>query len=115
MFQAQFLMNTATTSIIVYGPWMPRQGDNITFTLDLVGAKLTGNFVVELVTKNSEDTGAGTLSGVTAVKSTAGQIDATARGVEELVRYRYTFSEAAAGDWALFRMLDPIWWDDVAP
>jgi hypothetical protein len=118
MFQAQMLHANGTTSeTSVLSPWFPRGGDNILFAADLVAQSTTDAKIdVELLTKNSEDTGEGALvAGSKLSLATRGvdfkTVDAS---LEELVRFRFTIDVAAAAtDWVIFRVLQPSWYDAV--
>ncbi len=115
MFQGQYLWTDDTNGESVFSPWMPRQADNVTMTLDLMqamGAKLK----VELIHKNLETSGDGTLVAATiSLQGTPNEYTATASGVLELVRYKFTVdanvTETIGG--VLFRMLDLLWYDTV--
>ena len=110
MFQGQYIFgNTA-----VYSPWMPRGGDNLRMTADVI--QITGvTLDVEVATKKSEDSGDGTvLTSGKISTSTTGLSQKTFTGeVNDLVRYKFTTSGGAATDYVLFRMLNPIWYDEV--
>ncbi len=115
MFQGQYLWTNEANGESFYSPWMPRQADNVTMTLDLMqamGAKLK----VELITKSLETAGDGTTVGATiSLQGTPNEYTATASGVNELVRYKFTVDadvdETIGG--VLFRMLDLLWYDTV--
>lgn len=111
MFEAQLLIASSEPTM-VYSPWFPRQGDNAIFTLDLVDA--TGTILVEVFSKNTEDTGDGgsALTPNSGSKSSPGRTSFELSGnLKELVRYRFTVS--GSGNWVLFRMLPPVWFDTV--
>jgi len=121
MFESQKLV-AKSAPYRVLSPWFPRGGDNVTLTLDLV--ELYGNprLTVRAFTKNSEDPGDGTdADSVTPTMIAAGspgQVSASWEGkVGELVRYEFEIEHedvtGAPGDWVLFRMLPPVWFDDV--
>ena len=93
---------------------MEREGDNIIVTADVI--RLLDNVALRVFvfTKNREDPGDGT---------SAGFFEATADGrhydefgdLKELVRYKYRAvgSGGDRGDYAFFRTLTPVWFDDV--
>ncbi|MEZ4495177.1 MAG: hypothetical protein R3C29_17915 [Dehalococcoidia bacterium] len=118
MFQAQMLhANGTATETAVYSPWFPRGGDNIIFAADLV-AQSSGNgkIDIDLLTKNSEDTGDGTaVTSSTLSLTDPGVGSLLVRGtLEELVRFRFTLStDADSTDWVIFRVLQPSWFNDV--
>jgi len=120
VFDAQLLFcgSVPATGIMVYSPWIPRGGDSLRATVDIVqvnGATLK----IEVFSKNSEDTGDGTnadaatniSSGATG-RSTAEWTSGTAT-LKELVRYRFKVTGATVSDWVLFRMLTPVWFNSV--
>ena len=115
MFDAQLLI-VGTEPVIVYSPLMGRGGDNLTLSLDVVAIE-GATIKVDIMTKNSEGTGNGALvaaTGLPLTLSTAVQDNVTIGPdkLEELVRYRFTVS-GTKGDWVLFRMLNPVWFDSV--
>ena len=98
-----------------FTPLMPRQGNGVTTTFEVVALAATAKVTVKLFEKNSESTGEGsentsgsgnrTSPGVTSFRNTA---------IMELVRYQITIeaaSEPVLGDiyWAHFRILAPAW------
>jgi len=107
----------ATEGTKVYSPWFPRQGDNAIMTLEVVAVS-GATIKVEVLTKNSEDAGDGTIvTGVTGdadiTASTVGRSDGEWDQVlEELVRYKFTVTNTTE-KWVLFRMLPPVWFDTV--
>ena len=123
MFEAQILIVGAEDTS-VFSPWFPRQGDNFKATLDLVAVSGDSHSLkVEVFTKNGEDTGDGVNAdnGATPqniTRTTVGRSSATWKsdsltpGLEELVRYKFTAS-GTQGDSVTFRMLPPVWFDDV--
>lgn len=115
MFEAQLLISKSS-NYDVYSPWFPRGGDNITATVDVIeveGATIT----IRVFTKAAEDNGPGVDADntKTLARSTTGRDDETWPGdCKDLVRYKFTISGGGeAGKWILFRMLPPIWFDDV--
>ena len=120
MFEGQLLIKSSTA---VYSPWMPRQGDYIRATVDLIARKgTTGSLKVQLFTKNHEDPGNGTdVDSTTPTEISAGSVGqssatwtpTTGIGLEELVRYRFETDSLGTDEWVVFRMLAPVWWDAV--
>ena len=114
MFEAQLLYGTST----VYSPWFPRAGDYAIATIDVMD--LSGASVqIDLYTKNEEDKGDGTKvdSTVNIRATSVGRHSAEwgpngSDGILELVRYRIEVSTTDT-QWALFRMLDLVWFDAV--
>jgi hypothetical protein len=124
MFQAQILTANGTANgSDVFGPWMPRGGDNIVCTVEIIsmsGSSPTG-LLVEVWTKAKSDTGDGTgpatnTGSTTSFGSTSspGRYSATYLGMNELVRYKFK-PGTTDGKWAMFRMLPPSWFDSVRP
>ena len=54
----------APPGLNAYTTWMPRGGDNAVFTFETISGGAT-KFDIDVVGKNSEDTGPGTALGVT--------------------------------------------------
>ncbi len=108
MVNAQLLEAGCT----VYSPWIPRGGDNLIATLEVVEIGSGGRIDVFVWTKNSEDVGPGTdASGTLKITLTAvGRGDEEWIGdAKEWVRYKIVVT----GNWVLFRMLSPVWFDSV--
>jgi len=124
MFQAQMLIRGSATTK-VYSPWFPRGGDSVIISADLVAfAGTTPTLTVRLYTRASEAVGDGgtavtpsPIAGGTIVLTAAGRgsceyASGASTGLNELVRYGFECS-GSAGDWVLFRVLPPVWYDAV--
>lgn len=108
MFEAQYLFGGDR----VYSPWMSRGADNVVITADVVEDDSSG-IVIDLYEKNREDPGPGSAHGDGALTVTSvGRGDKTYTGVKELYRYRFT-AQGSGTNRVLFRMLAPVWFDDV--
>ena len=121
MFDAQLLL-TKSSSYSVFSPWFPRGGDNLRVTLERVAAAASADEIgLAVVTKNVEDSGDGTVVAGSITVASGSTTDAVqANGewnglVKELVRYKFTVKGAsnAAGNWLLFRVLSPVWYNSV--
>lgn len=117
MFEAQLLFEDS----VVLGPWFPRQADWVRLTLDVV-AIAAATIKVELFTKSMEDPGdgsnadsAGTPTAITATATgrTTTEWKSATVGLKELCRYKFTVTGSGEGEWVLFRMLAPVWFDSV--
>ena len=105
----------------VWTPWVPRQGDAMTSTAELIAfSGEDANLTFDVYHKNSEDTGNGaaaTTTGANAFGTPIGSIPATTNfrttGLKEIVRYRitlqYTGETSGAVVYAHFRLLNPSW------
>lgn len=119
MFEAQYLFHGDA----VFSPWMSRQADNMIATVDLIDdSGSSGDIVIEVYQKNSEQTGDGgahpnedgTSGSPTQLTTSAvDQKSETFANVMELVRYRISTSATSSGERFLFRMLPPVWFDHV--
>lgn len=111
MFQAQYLFGGTT----LFSPWMSRQGDNLTLTVDFI-EQATSTLGVTVFQKNSQDTGNGTAhpDGVLTMANTTASNTKTFTGLEELVRFQFATTGSGA-NYALFRMLPNLWFNDVKP
>jgi len=124
MFDAQTIQMQGATATELYSPWFPRGGDYGLFTLEVVKMSETGSSLVlsvQMFHKNSDEPGNGldvgsafTRDGSQVTGSPRVTSDITA-GFEELVRYKFTLSRTGGSgtNWAVFRMLAPIWYDKV--
>ena len=124
MFAAQSLI---TDNLVeVYSPWFPRGGDHARFTVDVVSMGQSGGGVPEIAvrvwTKNTEETGDGADADATVsiVRTTVGRttqewLSTSTTGLKELVRYKFSVGNTSdvGTVWALFRMLNPVWFDAV--
>ena len=110
MFNAQYLFLFGN----VFSPWMQRAGDNIIATTDVISIVSGVTLRVSVYTKNREDVGDGSSLGSFDVTS-AGRHDHEFDDLKELVRYKLRALGPGADrkDYALFRMLSPVWFDDV--
>lgn len=119
MFEAQILMKGCT----VYSPWFPRQADSVRITAELI-ARSGATLKVELFTKNKEDVGDGTnadsagsptnITLSSAGRATTEWLSRSTIGLKEIVRFKFTVTGTYDYDWALFRMLAPVWFDSVS-
>lgn len=108
MFEAQYLFQGNN----VYSPWMPRQGDGIRITVDLVKNNAT-NLIVDLFEKDASATGDGAANGDAPITANSvARFTGEFSPVKELVRYKFSVT-GSAGQSVLFRMLAPVWWDEV--
>lgn len=120
MFQAQLLMSSAGS--VVYSPWFPRQSDNLRAQLEVVAVGSSATLKVSVLTKNSEETGDGTV-----ISEVGGDLDSgmgvgrhwaefgpssSPTGLKELARYKFDPGTTSSG-WVLFRMLSPVWFDSM--
>ncbi|MBK8097555.1 MAG: hypothetical protein IPK26_10625 [Planctomycetes bacterium] len=124
MIDAEVLMtrrqlDDATVDVEVFGVWVPRRGDNLRCTVEVVaayGAELT----VELLQKGMDQVGDGAPFSptTTLVFSGVGRQTAEWSGLMEVVRFRLslarsdTLSEGLRG-WVVFRFQEPVWFESV--
>jgi hypothetical protein len=112
MFDAQILWGQDE----VYTPWFSRQGDNVTFSADVM--VLFGTFSqlrVECYTKPDEETGDGTLVGSGTNMRVTGVHHVDWEEMSQLVRFKFEndASPMAVGAYILFSSLDLVWYDTV--
>jgi hypothetical protein len=91
--------------------WSPRGGDNGVFTFETIfatGVALT----IRVFHKDSDDQGPGTLLGTisTAVGSSR-FTEQVLTGIKELVRYQITCADVSGGAGAIYRILQPNWFN----
>lgn len=117
MIQAQYLHVTGNDGATkeVLSPWMSRGSDNIRFTVDLIDAS-NASLTVQLLHKNSEDSGNGGSTGATTgAQTSSGRYVVEFEELKELVRYKFIVTLGTGTGYAFFRMLPPVWFDSVAP
>lgn len=115
MFDAQLLFApNAEPGLEVFSPWFPRRGDYVRVTVDIVAVE-DATLTIELATKNSEDTGDGSVIATSMSAASVGRVDEEwgPDELEELVRYKFTALGETSDAWVLFRMLTPVWFDAV--
>ncbi|MFO1052739.1 MAG: hypothetical protein U1F36_11040 [Planctomycetota bacterium] len=100
-----------TSAMTFYTPWFPKGEDNAVFTLEKVLDTINGGATFTVLTKNreaegSEGTSAGSFSALTAPF-----YEAKCTDLEDLVRFKVTFTASAAGQGVIFRFLQPTWYD----
>jgi hypothetical protein len=106
--------------VTVYTPWFPRGGDNARFAYEIIddtSSDSDTNFVVDVFTKKSEDSGDGAsigaaLSSWATVPSGSRFREATATGgMQDLVRFEIQIIGEETPAWYLYRFLTPVWYE----
>jgi hypothetical protein len=105
--------NGGTTTL--YSPWFPRGGDEGVFTYELMVSEGGGTFSVDVLDKNTEDTGDGVSASASfsQVGSTDFHTSEPVPKLEELVRFKYVLTTESADATVLFRMLAPTWFSQA--
>ena len=115
MFEAQLVI-AKSSAYEIFSPWFPRGGDRVIITAEAVEIG-DADVEVRLYTKSAEDEGSG--SDVTSgtnftIGGSVGRTSGTwGAELKDMVRYRFEVTGTQAGDWLLFRMLPPVWFDEV--
>lgn len=113
MFEAQLLI-TDSNAPEVYSPWFPRRGDNARFTLEIVAKSGSTKLTVALYTKTPDASGDGSTIGSPVDIGSVGRTEFDSDSeMAQLVRYKFLASSGSTGDWILFRLLPPVWFDSV--
>lgn len=120
MYEGQYLFSGQTAAVMVYSPWMPRGGANLRVAFEAIAAfQSTGSTVqsgVLVYHKNSDETGDGVaVDGPNAIARVFGVGISVGEflGLKELVRFRYFCAGSDRDAYALIRVLDPVWFDNV--
>jgi hypothetical protein len=126
MFDAQTITNEASLAATeVFTPWFPRGGDHAVFTLEVVAwSNNSGSntLSLEIYHKTRDDSGDGALAGVSGTDliqmAASGGATRTKRdwgsvAFKELVRFRLSYDAGSGAQWALYRILPPLWYDAV--
>src|SRR5436853_5427260 len=98
MFDARLLYGDRSPVLQIYGPWFLRGGDNAVFSIDFVRG--TATVILEVLTTALADAGDGTLLHGSFSASSSGQGSGLFSGFKDLVRYRYSVTDATS-KWAL--------------
>jgi hypothetical protein len=122
MIEAETLMTYrqgVAGSVKVFGVWIPRQGDNAKFSVEVSTLK-HATLTVEVFQKGMDDVGDGTAyaPSTTMVFTTTGRQAQEWLGVKEAIRFSLVIAPTEAlpeGEfgWVMFRFLHPIWFESV--
>jgi hypothetical protein len=106
----------------IYSPWIPRGGDYLRATAELV-ARNFKNLTVKLFTRDEDEVGNGVEvdATTTIVISSVGRAmqewgSNTGTGLKQLVRYQFSITplpQVSPAEFIAFRMLMPCWFDAV--
>jgi hypothetical protein len=126
MFDSQTIIATGTgATTTLYSPWFPRGGDHAIFGLEVQAWSQSDpdtKLKIEVYHKKREESGDGALAGSASDKieiaSNASEPWRSTRdwgsvGFYDLVRFKITFTADSSTQWAIFRILAPIWYDSV--
>jgi len=118
MIDAKALATLPTGLLELFGIWIPRKGDNVRFTVEVVQNYFT-TLNVELYQKNYDETGNGAATSVSVdFDNTTGRAVMELLGSKELLRVKLTMA-AAEGitdsevGTVLLRFLQPVWFEAV--
>lgn len=109
MIIGQTLNAVAGEDKFYFSPWFPRAADNAVFTFQYITDQLTGGAVIDVLHKNAEDSGTGSV--VTDFSAQLGSTDlyeAQCSGLKEMVRFRVKLKDGTG--WVHFRFLPPTWY-----
>lgn len=114
MIDAKLLPSYKSEPLTVYGVWIPRKGDNLRLTVEVVW-QLGADFTATLYQKNYADVGDGASTAASVeFKAATGRQSMELLGVKELVRVALTCApNADAVGLALYRALHPVWFETV--
>ena len=102
----------------VWGVWMPRKGDNLLFTMEVVKNYHT-TLTAELYERNYDEVGDGVSTGDSVqFKAEEGRQSFTKIGAKEIVRIKLTIERSESlprseAGLVLFRFLHPVWFEAV--
>jgi hypothetical protein len=126
MFDSQTILAASTAATVLYSPWFPRGGDHAIFGLEVQGwseSNAGTKLKIEVFHKKREDSGDGAIAGVSGTDHITIESDDSTPwrstrdwgsvGFYDLVRFKITFTANSATQWAIFRILAPIWYDSV--
>lgn len=97
----------------VYGVWIPRRGDNIRFTVEVV-ANQGATMLASLYEKNYNEAGDGSKATDPLTFSSTGRQTVELLGAKELVRLELELTPSASdAGRVLYRVLHPVWFENV--
>ena len=98
----------------VYTMWMPRQGDNVIFAIEVINRDAC-DLTIEVFDKDEATSGDGAVITGTSTTISANEVKTiTVTGVKELVRLKLSATDnggAASVAFVIYRVLSPIWYD----
>jgi hypothetical protein len=111
MFPGQWIHADVADTTTLYSPWFPRGGDQGIFTYEVMVIIGGGAFSVDVLDKNTEDTGNGSSASASfaQVGTTTFYKSGVISNLEELVRFRFVLAAETNAATVLFRMLAPTW------
>lgn len=100
-------------TVTVYGVWIPRRGDNVRLTVEVV-ANQAATMVATLFQKNYDEPGDGTTTGVALTFTSIGRQTMELLGAKELVRLQLKLDPSGTDvGKVLYRVLQPVWFETV--
>lgn len=114
------IMVIGTGARVYYTPWFPKGADNAIFLLEIIHKSLTGSpastFVVEVFTKNLEDSGSQGSATAPFTFTSLGSdfLKVKATDLKQLVRFKITLTlgtGVTVPDGVCYRFLPPTWYD----
>ena len=109
MIIGQSLASTQT----VYSPWVDRMSSEARFYLDII-AVMSGvrlDVVIQHKKRTEADSAASTIATCTQI-TTTGIKEVSASSLRELVRFKFTVTDAGSMAWIHFRVMPTIWRTD---
>lgn len=122
MFDGQVIIAT-TSATSVYSPWFARGGDHAVFTLEVAAwseSSASTKLKIEAYHKAKEESGDGSaISESIEIPSNSASPrsskDWASNTFKDLVRFKITFTPSSGTQWAIYRILPPIWYDAAKP
>ena len=109
MIIGQVMYRTASYPHSVYSPWMPREGNAATFSVETISTTDASSYNFTIQHKNLADADSAATDLVSATAFTSGVKSVNGSGAKELVRYQVTTVDAVNSDMLTFRYLPPQW------
>lgn len=113
MYDGHLVLTNSTTEL--YSPWLPREGDNGLFFLEMIAGH-NATLTVKIFHKISWTAGDGAeLTGFSLSRTSAGRVVAHAIGLRGIFRFKYRLvpTDGLNSAWVLFRMVKPAWYETV--
>lgn len=114
MYDGMLILSNGTTE--VFGPWVPREGDNGIFLIEVIASN-NATLEVKLCHRRNAESGDGSeVSGFAITRTSDGRSIAEGLALLGRVRLKYklTRTDGQNPAWAIVRAVKPCWFETLA-
>jgi len=109
MLTGDLILHDGTGTTPLYTPPFSRRGEAAVFSLEATNDNGSPTMVVTVEHRNEDDTAWGTAGTFGAIAGTGVSNLDISSGLKELIRFAFTFSAGAAGDFYVVVIAPPAW------